>query len=101
MLKKLLDLEDQSAIDLFFTDECGFRLTPCIPYGWILQGEQKTIRSTKGLAANVFGLLSRNGQLKVYTTQSTIDSDFIIECIDEVVQGLKKAWEEPCWHQAL
>lgn len=104
MLKKLLELEDQSVIDIFFTDECGFRLTPCIPYGWILQGEQKTIRSTKGLAANVFGLLTRNGRLKVYTTQSTIDSDFIIECLDEVIQGLNKptvlVMDNAPWHRS-
>lgn len=104
MLIKLLDYEGQSAIDLFFTDECGFRLTPCIPYGWILQGEQKTIRSSRGLAANVFGLLSRNGRLKVYTTKSTIDSDFIIECIDEVVQDLNKptvlVMDNAPWHKS-
>ena len=97
-------LDDNNVIDLFFTDECGFSLTPNIPYGWILQGEQKTIRSTKGLAANVFGLLSRNGRLKIYTTKSTIDSDFIIECIDEVVQDLNKplvlVMDNAPWHKS-
>lgn len=99
-----MDLEDQNTIDLFFTDECGFSLTPCIPYGWILQGKQRTIRSTKGLVANVFGLLSRNGRLKVYTTQSSIDSDFIIQCIDEVAQNLSKPtvliMDNAPWHKS-
>jgi len=102
VLKQLLDLEAHQAIDLLFTDECGFNLTPCIPYGWILEGEQKSIRSTKGLAANTFGLLSRNGKLKVYTTQGTIDSDFVIECINEVVQDLNKptvlVMDNAPWH---
>jgi transposase len=33
---------------------------------------------------NLFGLLSRNGKLKAYATKEYINSDFVIECIDEV-----------------
>lgn len=69
---------------------------------WIPQGEQRSIRSCKGLAANVFGLLSRFGKLKVYTTQGTIDSTFVIACINEVVQDLKRpmvlVMDNASWH---
>ncbi len=53
-----MDLEDRQAIDLFFTDECGFSLTSSIPYDWIPTGEQRTIRSTKNLVANTLDYLS-------------------------------------------
>ena len=84
ILKQLLLLEEQGLIDLFFTDESGFNLTPSIPYGWQPIGKQMTIRSSKTKVANLFGLLSRNGKLKVYSTLQNIDSDYIIECIDEL-----------------
>lgn len=84
ILKQLLLLEEQGSIDLFFTDESGFNLTPSIPYGWQPIGKQMTIRSSKTKVTNLFGLLSRNGKLKVYSTIQNIDSDFIIECIDEL-----------------
>ncbi len=102
ILRKLIDLDDEDAIDLFFTDECGFNLIPNTPYGCRPQEEQRSIRSYKGLVANVFGLLSRFGKLIVYTTQGKIDSTFVIECIDEVVQDLKKpivlVMNNASWH---
>ena len=67
LLKKLLLLEEQDYIDLYFTDECGFNLTPNIPYGWQPIGEQLTIRSSKDRTTNLFGLMTRRGKLKVYS----------------------------------
>jgi len=100
-----MDLEDYRAIDLFFADECGFSLTPSIPYGWIAQGKQRTIRSAKGLVANTLGFLSRKGKLKLYTTKSTIDSDLVISCIDEIAHDLKRptviVMDNAPWHKSL
>lgn len=79
----MLLLEHQGHIDLYFTDESGFNLTPCIPYGWQPVREQKTIRSAKGKVTNLFGLLSRCGKLITFATEANIDSDFVVECIDE------------------
>lgn len=103
-LLHLLQLEAQGLIDLFFTDECGFNLTPCIPYGWQPKGEQWTIRSTKDSVANVLGLLSPSGKLKVYATPQTINSDFIIECVDEIAQTINRptvlVLDNAPWHQS-
>lgn len=103
-MAKLLTLEEQGIIDLFFTDECGFNLTPCIPYGWQPQGAQLTIRSAKDSVANVFGLLSRLGKLKVYSTPQTINSDFIIECVDEVASSINRTtvlvFDNAPWHRS-
>lgn len=91
-------------IDLFFTDESGFNLTPCIPYGWQPKGEQVTVRSSKDTVANVFGLLSRLGKLKAYTTPQTINSDFIIECVDEVALSINRPtvliFDNAPWHRS-
>jgi len=99
---KLITLENEGEIDLLFTDECGFNLTPSIPYGWQPIGETCTIRSAKDRVTNVFGLLSRSGKLKVYTTPNSINSDFIIECIDEVALTIEKptvlVFDNAPWH---
>ena len=76
-----MKLEDQQAVQLYFTDETGFKLTPDIPYGWIPEGKQLSIRSAKDRVCNFFGLLSRKGSLKVYSTDQNINSTFVIECI--------------------
>ena len=85
-----MKLEDEQAIDLFFTDETGFNLVPSIPYGWQPIGVQRTIRSSKDHVCNFYGLLSRKGKLKVFSTPKSINSDFMISCIDEIAEDLKK-----------
>lgn len=75
---------------MFFTDECGFSLTPCIPYGWQPVGKRQTIRSAKDWVTNLFGLLSRQGKLMTYSTLQNINSKFIVECIDEIAVRVNK-----------
>ncbi|MEM9674656.1 MAG: IS630 family transposase, partial [Bacteroidota bacterium] len=87
-LTELLKLEAQGAIDLFFADECGFSLTPCLPYGWQPIGERYTIRSAKDWVTNLFGLLSRRGKLITYATSHSVTGQFIVECIDEVAERI-------------
>jgi transposase len=99
-----MGLEDQQAIQLYFTDETGFKLTPNIPYGRIPEKEQWTIRSSKDHVCNLFGLLSRTGSLKVYSTTQSINSDFIIECIDEIAGQIQiptvLVMDNAPWHKS-
>ena len=97
-------LEQQDSIDLFFSDECAFNLTPSIPYGWQPIGKQLTIRSAKNRVTNLFGLLSVTGKLKVYSTLENVNSNFIIECIDEIVETITRptviVLDNAPWHKA-
>lgn len=103
-LAELLRLEQEGQLDLFFTDESGFSLTPSIPYGWQPIGIQRSIRSAKDSVTNVFGLMSRNGKLKVFSTPQTINSDFILECVDQIAQSIQKptvlVMDNAPWHRA-
>ena len=85
-----MKLEDIGSIDLLFSDETGFSLEPYIPYGWQPIGEQISIRSAKDRVCNAYGLLSRNGSLQVWTTPQNINSDFIIECLDEIANQIER-----------
>lgn len=97
-------LEQNNLIDLFFTDECGFSLIPNIPYGWQPIGKQLAIKSAKQKVTNLFGLLSCKGKLKAYATMQNINSDFIIECIDEIALKLEKptvlVMDNAPWHKS-
>jgi len=103
-LNQLILLERQGLIDLFFTDECGFSLIPSIPYGWQPVGEQRSIRSSKDRVTNLFGLLSRMGKLLVYSTPNSINSQFVIECVDEVALRVERptvlVLDNAPWHRA-
>jgi len=90
LLKQLYTLEQQREIDLYFTDESAFNLIPCIPYGWQPIGQQLTIRSARDRVTNLFGLMSLSGKLLAYSTLQNINSQFIIDCIDEVVQIIER-----------
>ena len=89
---------------MLFIDETGFSLTPNIPYGWQPIGEQMSIRSDKKKVANLFGLLSRKGKLKVYSTTQNIDSNFVLECVDEIALSVNKPTvlviDNAPWHRA-
>ena len=79
-------------------------MTPSIPYGWQPIGTQLAIRSAKDHVCNLLGFLSRMGKLKVWSTRSTINSDFVIECIDEIAQKIQKptviVLDNAPWHRA-
>lgn len=97
-------MEERGSIDLFFTDESGFNLTPSIPYGWQPIGEQLSIRSAKDRVMNVFGLLSAMGKLMVYSTSKNINSQFVIECIDEITTKVERptvlVLDNAPWHKS-
>lgn len=90
LLLRLMELEDKGHIDLLFSDETGFDLTPSVPYGWQPVGEQLTIRSAKDRVCNLYGLLSRRGSLEVWSTPGNINSDLIIECLDDLADRIER-----------
>ena len=63
-----------------------FSLTPSIPYSWSKIGEQTGIPTRKGLAYNVFGLMSPEQNLVTYLTEKSIDSQFIIQSLDDFAE---------------
>jgi len=44
-LARLERVAQRGAIDLFYGDECGVSLTPCIPYGWQFPDEKVSAQS--------------------------------------------------------
>jgi transposase len=89
-LARLERVAQCGAIDLFYGDECGVSLTPCIPYGWQFPDEKVSAPSTKGKAVNCFALLSRDNRCFFRTTEQTIEARLVCDFLDQFSHGLRR-----------
>jgi len=81
-------LEEAGKLNIYYGDESGFSLEPCISYGWQPPGEYVRITPVGGNRLNVFGLLSRDNDLHAYSIKGSINTDVVIACIDEFVKTI-------------
>ncbi len=62
-LEQLKQLDSLGIIELYYLDETGFCLTPCVPYGWQSIGKYQTISSSCRPRLNVLEIMNqRNHQ---------------------------------------
>jgi transposase len=87
-LCELLYLEEQGYLKLYYGDESGFCLDPCLPYGWQPKEEYIRIAPKKIKRYNVFGLLSRDNHLQAYASEHTMNGDMIIAFLDDFANQL-------------
>ncbi len=67
---------------MFYGDESGVSLVPCVPYAWQFCDERVVMPSERGGGVNCFALLSRDNRLHLRLTQETITSAWISEQLD-------------------
>ena len=73
MLKEIFIYVNQGFIDLYFSDECGFSLTPNISYAWQPIGVQWGIKSIKKKVLNTLGFMSPiDDHLKTYNLPENV-----------------------------
>jgi transposase len=89
-LETLKQREEQGELDLYYLDEVGFCLIPCVPYGWQLIGQTEEIESQRGQRLNVLGLMTRAHQLHSYVSTQSITSEVVIACIDAFFPDVNK-----------
>lgn len=77
-------------IDLFYGDESGFSLVPVVPYGWQGAGHALERPSQSSRRLNVLAWLTEAGHLVSFTTPFSINSRFVIGCIEEWIVGLNR-----------
>ena len=104
-MKVFTRLATHGHIDIYFGDEAGFSLQPYIPYGWQPVGQQGKIASRRKNVQNVLGFLNPlNGHLATYSAdkKQTINTDFMIKCLDDFASQLKRlaivAIDHAPWH---
>lgn len=69
-------------IGLWYGDESGSSLTPTVPYGWSKKGQQLGILSQRSTRLNVLGFLSTDNELISYPHTESVNTAFVIECLD-------------------
>jgi transposase len=90
-LEELKQLDEQGKIDLYYLDETGFSLIPCVPYGWQNIGEYLAIPSHRSRRLNLLGILNRKNHLEAYVSCQTINSDVVISCIDTFFSTVERS----------
>lgn len=83
-------LSEQGHIDLFYGDESGVSLLPCVPYAWQFQGEQVVMPSERGGNVNCFALISRDNRLHRHLTSETITAAWLSERLDALSLSLPR-----------
>ena len=75
---------------MFYADETQFSQQGYVPYGWQFDEEQVAIEVCKGESVNCFGLLSRTNQFIYKMTEKNINSNFVIEMLDDLSLTISK-----------
>lgn len=89
-LKVLSQLAQAKEIDLYFGDEAGFSMQPCLPRAWQPAGEQIRIFPQRDKKLNLFGIFRADNVAVTYQTKANINSGFLIQAIDDFCQYVEK-----------
>ena len=89
-LKVLAQLAEADKIALYFGDEAGFSMQPCLPRAWQPKDAQIRIFSQRDKKLNLFGIFSADNVAVTYQTTANINSDFLIRSIDDFCQYIEK-----------
>src|SRR4029453_3461339 len=76
--------------DLYYYDEAGFSLEPCVPYAWQPVGETLELPTATGQRLNVLGFLRHDQQFHSFVFEGVIDSQVVISCFDRLSRMIRK-----------
>ena len=77
-LKALWQLSATEQIDLYFGDEAGFSMQPCLPRAWQAKGERIGIFPQRDKKLNLFGIFRADNVAVTYQTKDNINSRFLM-----------------------
>ena len=83
-MAELEHLSERGHIDLYYGDESGVSLEPCVPYAWQFADEQVFMPSAKGGNVHCFALISRGCRCHTQTTRQAIRGEFVAEQLDRL-----------------
>lgn len=89
-LAELLAQSKQGEIDLFYFDESGFTLEPCVPYAWQPLGEIIEVLSSKSKRLNVLGFINRECAFTSVVFEGATTSAVVVAAIDHFISTLRR-----------
>jgi transposase len=90
MIEGLIAQEENGESDLYFFDESGFTLEPCIPYAWQAVNETIELPSSKSKRLNVLGFVNRACQFESFVFEGSVNTSVVVACFDEFAKTIKK-----------
>jgi transposase len=85
-LISLIDQDQKKQIDLFYFDESGFTLEPCVPYAWQPKGKTIKVPSSKSKRLNVLGFMNRECSLTSVVVEGSVTSAVVVASIDHFIK---------------
>ncbi len=89
-LSALREQAQTGEFDLFYYDEAGFTLDPCVPYAWQTVGETLELPAAASKRINVLAFFNEDHDFHPFVFEETIDSAIVIACFDRFSQRLVK-----------
>ena len=89
-LASLIEQSRKKEIDLFYFDESGFTLEPCVPYAWQPLGETIKLPSSKSKRLNVLGFVNRECSFTSIVVEGSVTSAVVIASIDHFIETLQR-----------
>lgn len=77
-------------IDLYYFDEAGFTLDPCVPYARQTVGETIELPAATGDRINVLAFLSTDHRFHPFVFEQTIDAQIVIACFERLSRLISK-----------
>ncbi len=90
MLGELETFSEAGLIELYYGDESGVSLEPCVPYGWQFADEEVSMPTAKGKGINCFGLFTRSSQSVIAVSENSIKAEFVIEQLEKLSFSIEK-----------
>ena len=87
-IKELVAQANKGGQAVYYFDESGFTLEPCVPYAWQPIAGTLKVPSSKSKRLNVLGFMSYTGQLESYVVEGSVTSEVVIACVDAFVETL-------------
>jgi transposase len=83
-------LEPTRQFDLWYFDEAGFTLTPCVPYAWQKVGQTLELASSHSPRQNILGFFNLQHEFHSFAFEGAIDTQTVIHCFNLFRQQLER-----------
>ena len=90
-VEELKQMAGEGEFDLYYFDESGLSLDPCVPYAWQDLGRSGTlgIPASRSKRINLLGFMASTGsELTVFEHEGSVNSDVIIDVMEEFCESL-------------
>lgn len=79
---------ENGEIDLYYFDEAGFCLVPCVPYAWQPKGGYIEIPSARSRGLSVLAFMNKDCGCMPFVFEGRIDTDAVIACFSSFSDSL-------------